>query len=577
MTNSCYVDGYTGGYGPTTEAPPSPVPVGARNTPLMIVEMDFGDGWEDVSTQVYIRRPMGFQRGRSRELERPSTGTGTLVLNNLTGRWDRDLHEEVKPGVPVRFIALVDSGMDPWAMGHSALGTADAFGAGFEKITLFTGKTEGGPRSFGRSWDDQWTWNLVDGFKRLSRQQMGFPDPAVWATGDIVNMILDRLSPKWPTDARVVDRGTRAVTGTGAEGQQSALELLLLVTDSERGRFFLDGEGNAIFQDANYIQSHPVDPIPFGDEVSDRPYLDIEEEDDDRELFNEVTVTSTLTGAPPQTASDAGSQIDHGISSTTIATALAYQNQMFEIAFDLAGRYGQPRPRITALVLGTEGADWRTLLKKGIGDRVYVKRRTTYGTVKTQLSTIEGITLDTPGTENWRLRWALSQVVDAKPNMFTEAESSFDYSSGGAASVAASGWTPGNALTTLDISVPPPPQFPQPPHLLGFTSLRLLAPSNIAGSTTRATSPTKFVTPGLTYTGQGWFSGPVNNSYSWVMELEWRAADASVISTTTVTKIYTDFPSITTAGWRMIELVGVAPVGAVFVAVSYTHLTLPTN
>jgi hypothetical protein len=109
-------------------------------------------------------------------------GTAQAVFDNRTGRFDRDLHPEIRPNRRARFLARVDTGINPWRMGRTGLGSgplSGAMGGGSLTLPIFTGRTEGGPMAFSQTKADSTvTWSFVDDSKRLNRDRSTTGDTA---------------------------------------------------------------------------------------------------------------------------------------------------------------------------------------------------------------------------------------------------------------------------------------------------------------------------------------------------------------------------------------------------------------
>lgn len=403
-----------------TQETPDVTPEGM---PVLIAQMDFGQGFEDVRS---FLRTFTWHRGRARERDRMGAGTAQAVFDNRTGRFDRNIHPEIRPNRPARFAAFVPSGYPPWTIGRSTLGgtaIGGVMGGGSIYVPLFTGRTEGGPMAFSQTKvDSTVSWSLVDDSKRLNRDRStaGFGS-APELTGDRVNTVLNGATPVWPLDKREIDPGVRFVA-PGAQGQ-GRYDYLLTVAESEGGAFFLDAAGNAIFRDSGYLPSS--DPVAYGDGPAERRYLDITIDDDDKEIYNFVTVTAP--GLNDQTAEDIASQGEFGRSDISVSTVMANEPDMDSLADAILAGYAEPRRRIAQLSLGARDTDWYSALTKEPLERITVRHRPPYGPVFEQVSSIQGITGTINNQYDWQLTWDLSTPLPRPtPNLLSENASSME-------------------------------------------------------------------------------------------------------------------------------------------------------
>jgi hypothetical protein len=391
-------------------------------TPNLIANIDLGQGYENF---VGYLRTFTWRRGRARERDRMGAGTAQAVFDNRSGRFDRDLHPEMRPNRRVQFLARVDTGINPWRMGRTAIGSGSLVGVlegGSLTLPIFTGRTEGGPMAFSQTKADSTvTWSFVDDSKRLNRDRSatGFGiGPEL--TGARVDRILDATTPAWQP-GREVDAGTRLVQPE--VGTQGRFDYLLVVAESEGGAFFLGADGSAIFRDVTYEPS--PDPVAYGDDPAERRYLDISIGDDDKEIFNAITVT-----APNQTnieVTDIDSMAEFGRSDLSISTILANALDMQDLAdFVLAG-YAEPRRRISRLSLGTRDTNWSAVLGTELLERITARHRPLYGPMLEQELAVQGITGTVNSKFEWRIDWDLATpLADVRLNLLSANASSME-------------------------------------------------------------------------------------------------------------------------------------------------------
>jgi len=399
-----------------------PVVVTPEGMPALIAEIDLGQGYESVLGYL---RTFTWHRGRARERDRMGAGTASAVFDNRTGRFDRDLHPEIRPNRPARFLARVDTGINPWRMGRSGLGSgplSGALGGGSLTLPIFTGRTEGGPMAFSQTKADSTvTWTFVDDSKRLNRDR----STAGYGTGDEltgsrVNRVLDATTPTWQA-GRDVDPGTRLVQAqTGTSGR---FDYMLLVAESEGGAFFLGADGSAVFRDVAYAPA--PDPIPYGDSPSERRYLDISIDDDDKEIFNAITVSAP--GEIDVEVTDVSSMGEFGRVDLSISTILSNGLDMQDLADFVLSGYAEPRRRIGHLGLGTRNTDWAAVLGTELLERVIARHRPPYGAMLEQELAVQGITGTVNSEFEWRVDWDLSTPLeDVRLNLLSANASSME-------------------------------------------------------------------------------------------------------------------------------------------------------
>ena len=107
------------------------VAAAATQPPTVLIEINTGS-WQDVYPWL---RSFSFSRGRSRPLERVGPGTATFVFDNREGTFDRDnpesiFYPNIRPALPIRLLASVDTNTTAFQIGGSQLGGGEAFGGG---------------------------------------------------------------------------------------------------------------------------------------------------------------------------------------------------------------------------------------------------------------------------------------------------------------------------------------------------------------------------------------------------------------------------------------------------------------
>jgi hypothetical protein len=345
----------------------------------------------------YVRR-VSVSRGRSRELDRYSTGQATIVLDNRTRIFDpNDLATpyigQILPRKAVQISvddqsAIVGNVQD-WSFLYELTGDATA------------------------------TVTAVDGFSLLTRQAVDNLSVSTQTTNNRVNTILDSVS--WPAGKRDIATGT-ATLGTGV-ATGNALTYLQNVETCEAGDFFISRNGLATFKsrgiayddtayDAALTYDQAVTPysfpspsvtsdLIFTDEADDGsstfvPYAALQLELGTDLLFNTVNMTY---GTATITAEDAESQTTYGLSTLDVnASLLSTAAQGTALAEYLVSVYRQPVARFSEVTVELNGlptAVLDKLLTLDLTDVVKVRFRpnSIYARVERR-SIIEGIKHD---------------------------------------------------------------------------------------------------------------------------------------------------------------------------------------
>lgn len=223
-------------------------------------------------------------------------------------------------------------------------------------------------------------------------------------TGVRVGRILSLVG--WPVGQRNIETG-QSVLGpapSSIEGQ-SALDHLLVVEQTEQGRFFIDGDGNACFFSRNHEVSTAVEASFTEDD-----YVDLEFDYSEANLCNDLTVTRV--GGLPQRAQDATSIAAYWRQSGSM-TGLLYSTdaEAANMAEWRVGNTSEPtlRPsRLTFLPLANLPDLFPRVLMRELGDRISVTRQLDGDDIDID-AVIEGIEHRFTPRE-WEVSWNLSPL-----------------------------------------------------------------------------------------------------------------------------------------------------------------------
>lgn len=393
--------------------------------------------WEDVSEYV---RGLTMKRGRQRELEQVQAGVCEVKLDNSDRRFDPSYsYSPFYPYVlPMRRIRI-----------HATWNSVD--------YCIFSGYVERWPMV----WDGPRTGTVtvvgVDAFAPLAIASITGTF-AEAATGTRIAEVLTAAAwpsstPQaggyWTLGTSQLDTTTILSYGSPTtsidEGQsdvqeavfdtdnpQSALAHILEVAQAERGVFFIDCDGNAVFQDrrARYGQTSAVTFTDGSQSSSRLPYqMDMQPEFDVERVFNEVIVTRT--GGTAQTAVDEASRERFFRRTLPLTPPLttdadAEQRAHYELHLRSA-----PQLEFTRLSLKPQAhtASWPYALGLELGDLVTVERTPDSTTAITAETTVRDCFVEaiqhqaSPG--EWVTSFQLSPA-DRYSDLFTLGTSELD-------------------------------------------------------------------------------------------------------------------------------------------------------
>jgi hypothetical protein len=114
-------------------------------------------------------------------------------------------------------------------------------------------------------------------------------------TGARINSILDLPDVNWPTANRRVDPGIEIINDEPTTDSTNVLAYLKQITASEPGSFFIDRDGNVVFQDRH--NTLRTTPTVIADDGTGIPYVGMNIQYGSELLYNEIVI-----GAPVGTA-----------------------------------------------------------------------------------------------------------------------------------------------------------------------------------------------------------------------------------------------------------------------------------
>ena len=368
-------------------------------------------------------------------------------------------------------------------------------------------------------------------------------------------------TPTWPETERDIAEGVRTVQiETGSLGRY---DYMLQVAESEGGLFFIGANGYAIFRDSTYAPL--ADTVPFGDIFGEQRHKGLTFDDDDKEVYNAVTVTANALA--DQTVEDLASQVEFGRADLSLSTLLSNTPDMSDLASSVLGTYAQPQRRVGQLVIGARTTDWHRVLSKELGERVTVRHRPMYGGLFEQELAIQGIAIRSPSKFEWEVTWNLAPPLGRvyNPNLLTENQSTMETDT--------SGWVVTEVFFdflgyTYVIDGLASGSVP----LAGTYALEMRAAGVPTIGGTVATTPynTASVEVGETYRASAWVRSYWGSIY-WNVGIRWYNSGGTLISADAGAYIglVGGYPDGVTE-WRQGTAEAVAPVGAAYAAVSVT-------
>lgn len=226
------------------------------------------------------------RRGKSRQLDRYSTGQATVTFNNNSRRFDPEYEASPYYGqiIPRREIRITSGGAVQY------FGSIDDWNLNYEP-----------------NGDNLSEAVCSDGFRTLASQELeGFTN-SIQLSGDRVNAILSRPEINWPLESRQIDAGRQTLGSDVIGDTSSALGYLQTVEGSEPGSLFITKAGKVRFAD------RAVAPVSGGLVLSDDDtgisYQGMKVVYGSELLYNDIEITTVITG----NTSTAGNALSQGI------------------------------------------------------------------------------------------------------------------------------------------------------------------------------------------------------------------------------------------------------------------------
>jgi hypothetical protein len=339
--------------------------------------------YQDVSSRVLA---CSVKRGRQYELDTIQPSTLALRLDNGDRALDptytaSPYYPNVLPMRPVRVSAvyagttyyLFTGYVERWPITWDAPAWGSATLSGIDGMATLANAMVTG------SFAQQATGARISAVLTAASWAVAAPvaGSSYWVLGTGMLDTTTVLSYNPPTS--IIDTGrslVQAVTLATADST-AALSHIQAMADAERGIFFIDGQGRAVFHD----RAHRFNTTSAGTFVDAQStpsgiyYQDLQPDLDVARVFNDVTVTASPGGAA-QNAIDAPSQLRYLRRSMNLSPPLVTDSDALNQATYELFQRKDARLRFEQLVLKPQGQDacWPHALGREISDKILVQR-----------------------------------------------------------------------------------------------------------------------------------------------------------------------------------------------------------
>jgi hypothetical protein len=305
-----------------------------------------GTDFFDISAFV---RSVSIKRGKNRDLDRYSSGTLNVSLNNQTRFFDPFEATDIDPlpRIPVRVrydgADQYNGIVEDWNYSY------DPGGVSYASITA------------------------VDDMAKLARRNILTEGTATaQLSGARVEEVLDMFTVNWPEDQRDIDLGDSFLCSGPFDGE-NALEYLQLIETSEQGQLFIGKDGKLVFRSRSDSAPRSAGLVTFADDGSAIGYNQVRVNYGTELMVNRATVNGPLGTA---VADNSLSQVTYGVIAENIDVLCASQVTLQGLANYTVAKYANPEYRFESLVVDLkmlEPGDATTVLGLELGDVVLVK------------------------------------------------------------------------------------------------------------------------------------------------------------------------------------------------------------
>jgi hypothetical protein len=266
---------------------------------------------------------IGIQRGKSRALDRYSSGQARVTFNNRNRYFDPTYTASPFYGqiVPRRDVRI-------WSNNQ----------------IVYVGTTDDWDLNYAPNGDSVAVLSAYDGFAFLSQQTLTAATNPVELSGARVNRILDDPGVAWPTGARSVSAGDETLQGDTVELGANALEYLQTIESSEPGELFIGKSGNLTFQARNDV-APSSSAVVLSDDATGVRYSSVRVVYGSELLFTQTELQRRNSVVTIQ-SNDLDAQSNYGIRTLSINDLLNETDaDVAELGNWLLGQYSAPEYR----------------------------------------------------------------------------------------------------------------------------------------------------------------------------------------------------------------------------------------
>jgi hypothetical protein len=318
---------------------------------------------DDISP--YIQQ-LSITRGRTDQLGNFNAGTCTIMLNNNDRRFD-----PINQASPYWNATLGRSGVTPRRKVTITSGGVSLFVGRITDIDIdydFTNSTV--------------TLSVADDFVLLANANTASAlTPTAELSGARASYLLDLPEINYSATTRSIASGTATLGTYQIDANTNALAYLQKIAESEQGLCFIAANGNLTFTD-RLSAAFATIAATFSDTGTDIPYQTLSVLYGQEQLYNRVQ--ATVVGGTVQTASDATSQTEFGVSTYAIDNLLLSSDaEALTLATSLLDTYSQPVYRfddMTVSVSSLSAPDRATVVGLEIGNVIAITRTYSTGT-----------------------------------------------------------------------------------------------------------------------------------------------------------------------------------------------------
>lgn len=290
-------------------------------------------------------------RGKNRQLDQYDVGLATVVLQNNDRTFDPTFAASPYFGqiIPKRALRISAG------TAFSFVGVADDWNLQYEP-----------------NGESVVSLAASDAFSYFTEQTTPAITNVEELTGARINAVLDLPDVNWPTNSRKIDLGIQLINDEPTTDSTNVLAYLKQITASEPGNFFIDREGNAVFQDRH--NTYRTTSTVFADDGTGIPYVGMNIQYGSELLYNEIVIGAQAGTAVTQ---NLDSIAEYGILNFTQTGLLTNSLDSIDAISNLyASKFSQPEYRFESVDIQLDELSpeqQREVLALDISDVVQIK------------------------------------------------------------------------------------------------------------------------------------------------------------------------------------------------------------